>query len=680
MRNIVVVGNSLNDGIFLQVMQNNSALRDNFLYQITEIPGIGAYARPLNPNLKNSTPMEAFEKAEIIVELEQVSPKVLKAIGERPTVIFDEYISNVEKNSPNVFILQHDPAYLQDILEVLIDLRKLEYHFSVHSTNPELEKLLGLFNFCEVEQPDFSILLEEKISDTDVNEIRQNLLRYARKNLSIVQHIERLKKNFKLKNWKRNFLRLRNNSTIYLTMTRQIRKLTVKQDKILRNLELLKGNLTKTKRNDIETICWMLNNEEFRAQRLESLLQTRLVKITNENDVIISFLGSRRCNLKCAYCFSDHTCASLSKMSSNNLTKIVDMLTYSRSGIKIHFDNALGGKPCLDFQNVEQRHNCNLAYHKCSGIPATFGLLTNGTKLTKRQLKFLLIHNPYLGFSLDEDRQTNDKLRLDIAGKSTYDRAIAGIKMLQNFKWPVATGISCVLTRFNTDVKILQQHFREDLGVSNVVIKPVRASQEKDFALRYEDLPQLTDDYTKLFNFMLSEGENENLQPLFTTLQPLDYAGRFLLRTFFGDRLFVKRCGCSEIIYSVNDSGEIYPCDSFNGVSDHELANLDEGFHNRNNFCVPFVTQEEKFGCNKCAARYLCGGICQYVQHLNHFQKNNVTKLECEFAKFLITSSLNFWHNAKLRWSDKILNQVTSRIKKIGFESLKSGALVYAPC
>ena len=680
MKNVVIAGNFSNDGILLQVIQNTSTLRDNFLYQITEIPGVGAYARPFNPNLKKVTSSEALEKADIIIELESVNPKVREAIGERPTVTLDEYISSSEKaNSTNIFTLRYEPAYRQDIFEMLMDLRKLEYHFNVHSTNYELERLLGLFNFCEVEQPDFNVLLEEKISDTDVDAIRQKLLLYARKTLSKVKHVERLKKNFKLKNWKRNFLRLKSNLNIYLTMTRQIRKLTLRQEKILRNLELLKDNFAQTKRNDIETICWMLNNEEFKAQHLEGLLQTKLVKIANKNDVIISFLGSRRCNLKCAYCFSDHSHASLSKMNGNNLTKIIDMLTYNRPGIKIHFDNSLGGEPCLDFHNVEQRHNFNLAYHKCSGIPATFGLLTNGTKLTKRQLKFLLIHNPYLGFSLDGDRQTNDKLRLDATGKSTYDSAVDGIKLLQSFNWSVATGISCVLTRFNTDVKSLQKHFREELGIPNVVIKPVRTSQEKEFALRYEDLTQLIEDYTKLFDFMLSEGENENLQPLFTTLQPLDYAGRFLLRTFFGDRLIVKRCGCGEIIFSVNDNGNIYPCDSFNGVSDHELANVSVGFHNKNNFRIPFIT-EEKFGCRECPVRFLCGGICQYVQYLNKYRKNDVTKMECELAKFLATASLDFWQVAKETWSDKVLEQVSTRIKEIGFKKFHEGAMVYAPC
>ena len=355
------------------------------------------------------------------------------------------------------------------------------------------------------------------------------------------------------------------------------------------------------------------------------------------------------------------------------------MLTYGRDNLNVHVDNCLGGEPTLEFADVAMRHENAIAWHKTSGIPASFGILTNGTLMNKDFLEWLRSHVPYVGFSLDGDRDTNNKLRSDSEGRPSYDRTLHGIRMLQRANWPVETGISSVITKYNLDIKSLRKFFIEKLHINNIIMKPVRAAQEADFALTYKDLPLLTESYGLLLAWMFDEAENKNLTPLFSALQPLDYLGRFLLRVYRSDRLYVKRCGASEHIFSINNRGEIYPCDSFNGVV--EIGNLSEGLHNSNNFHVPFVNEENPvFGCSECSCRFLCGGICSYVKHLNNNIHNEVTRMECELARFLITESVIFWHEAIQRWSEDILSKVSERINAVGFTPVRHGSLVYAPC
>ena len=187
-------------------------------------------------------------------------------------------------------------------------------------------------------------------------------------------------------------------------------------------------------------------------------------------------------------------------------------------------------------------------------------------------------------------------------------------------------------------------------------------------------------EYKEFFKEIDEEGKKGNLQPLFTMLQPLDYAGRFFIRTFLADRIVVKRCGAGEHIFSVADDGRVYPCDSFNGVECKEIANLQVGIHNRHGFEVPYVT-EDNFGCRDCWARYLCGGVCQYVQHLNNYMTNEATKIECELAKFLIGYAVEFWKNARETWQEEDLQKVETHIYEIGFEKMKTkDAFIYAPC
>ena len=145
MKNIVVAGTQADDGLFLEVIQNNSALCDNFLYQIIEVPGIGAYTRPLNPNLKNVSPKEAIEKADLIIELDQISPVVKSVISGKKTLTLKDYVKAEEdlKNLPTIQ-LEYDSGWRADVLKMLINTRKLGYKFHVNSTNPELNKLLGI--------------------------------------------------------------------------------------------------------------------------------------------------------------------------------------------------------------------------------------------------------------------------------------------------------------------------------------------------------------------------------------------------------------------------------------------------------------------------------------------------------------------------------------------------------
>lgn len=316
-----------------------------------------------------------------------------------------------------------------------------------------------------------------------------------------------------------------------------------------------------------------------------------------------------------------------------------------------------------------------------TGIPASFGLLTNGTLLKEEHLNWLRCRLPYIGFSLDGEEATHNRLRSDSSLEPTYEKTVRGIRLVKASRWPIETGISTVLTKYNLDVTGLEEHFRDELEIHHVVMKPVRAAVTEDYALTYADIPALKKAYEAFFHYLMDAACKDDLDPLFTMLQPLDYAGRFLLRTFWADRLVVKRCGAGEIIFSSDDQGRIYPCDSFNGVENKELGNLECGMHNRFAFRIPYVTEKPQYyHCNSCWARFLCGGICEYVTHINQYQYNDVLKMECELSQILIELSLSFWMAARCRWSSEILSAVEKYIVNVGYPKLPDEAFVYAPC
>lgn len=686
-RNIILVGRpNADEEKFLALMQSQTLLRGNFIYQLKKIPGVGVRMRPLNPYVRETaTTSEILDAADAIIMLQEANDDFQNTLDGHEVTTLDEYAPETDSTNVNTICFPYSEHYIHDVLKLVSTLRLFGYDFAIVSADADFNRLMPLTACCGLMNTDFTLKLVSSAADDAKNDIEvvwREVLREVRKSIQAKPYARRLHERFRHENWNRNFFRLTKNE-IYLTLSRKTRKLSARQNQFLHWLEDGDSSVVPhVGRCDIEQVAFMLLNEHLQAERLDSLLPKNLVKIANMDDVILSFAGSHRCNLACKYCFSDHSCAALSKMKPEQVVDVCDMLTYDRPNARIHFDNGLNGETTLDFEKVQMRHVVTLSWHKLTGHYASFGLLTNGTNLKKgsRKLKWLRTHIPYVGFSLDGYRATHDRIRRDANGNPTYDRVVEGIKALRQMNWPVDIGISGVITGYDTNIVKLRKHALK-LGVRHLVLKPVRAAQEADFALTYRDLPQLTAEYQKFFDYMMNAANAGNFEPLHGCLQPLDYAGRFLLRTFWQDRLVVKRCGSGEIIYSIADNGRVYPCDSFNGVRNRELGNLQEGMHNRANYRVPFVV-EEKFGCIACPYRYLCGGVCQYVQYLNGDGKehNDVIQQECELAQFLIKASLQFWNRARKNWSAECLEKLSAHIRHIGVEPLKQGSLVYAPC
>lgn len=685
MENLVLAGKPFKDSCLLQLSAKKRLLDANLCYAVEESPEPALSVRPLDPKLRAVGAEKAFLAADTLILHGEAGPQLKGLLGDRKTISFEAYAksrSHPADGIPTIPVSTSDD-WLPDTLDQVAEFAAAGYPFYLYSSRPDWDAALAFTKYRKPDAP-FAVCLVDAGPQTaaDAN-LLARLRRFSRGHVRVRQYTSWMHRSYE--GWKDNLHRLPDGAgeLLYLACSRSVRRLSKPHQKILRALE--DGSperLNTLPREELEQFSAMCRYEEWKGRYFEALLRTHAVRIDNYDDIIVSYIGSHRCNLKCRYCFADHTCEALSQMPPGDAVAVAELLTGNRHNPNVHFDNNLGGEPLLNWEAVKKLHLALIAYHKTRGIKASFGLLTNGTQLKPEHLEWLRMHLPYVGVSLDGDRETHDAIRRGAAGEPTYDRAVEGIRLLQDSDWDVECGVSAVLTRNNLNISAIEEHLRDDLGIPNIVMKPVRAAAGEDYALTLDDLPALEAAYRAFFRFLLREGENGNLKPLFAMLQPLDYAGRFLLRAFCADRVIVKRCGSGEHIYSVADDATVYPCDSFNGIHSFEIASLQEGKHNRADYSVPFVTEEnEAFGCSRCWARWLCGGICQYVQYLNHYEHNDVTRLECGLAKFLIESALWFWQEARRRWDTALLEQIRERIETIGFHATGDpDAFLYAPC
>ncbi len=684
-KNIVLFGQHKRNDLLLQMIAEHRLIENLFTYQIVNIPGKGYMARKLDPQLKSVTYREAIEKADKIVALEYLPTEVGMLMRNKELVFWQDVLNapSLTHATPVAVNLKYGEEWFPDVLRKLAEVSQAGYRFELKTREENLKSILSVLR--DEKRSDICIWLDPQKEGGFDASLFENIIREsARKSMSDLEYQNRMIASYKQK-WKRNLFEMKakneDSAELFFGCSRKYITLQSEQKKIYEALKFGdKEKLLDISRKELENFTAMCSYEDFKAERFEKLLNSKTVKIDNSNNVILSYLGSRRCNMKCEYCFSDHTCEKLSTMESNDMMLLADMLVGDRDNLNLHVDNNLGGEPLLDFNQVKKRHNTMIAYKDVVGVDSSFGLLTNGTKLKEAYLPWLRAHLPYLGFSLDGDEETHDRIRRDIDGKPSYKRTCASMEMVRTSGWPVETGVSCVISGYNTNILSLQRHMRDDLKVKNIVMKPVRAASDAEFSLNEKNFWKLKMGYEAFFKELDEEGKKGNLQPLLTMLQPLDYAGRFFIRVFLADRVVVKRCGAGEHIFSIADDGKVYPCDSFNGVDGKEIANLQDGIHNRHGFEVPYVT-EENFGCSDCWARYLCGGVCQYVQHLNNYRINEVTKMECELTKFLIRCAVIFWKSARETWKKEDLQKVEDHIREIGFEKIKNNdAFIYAPC
>ena len=686
-KNIVLFGQHNRNDLLLQMAAEYRLLDNMFTYQIVKIPGKGYMARKLDPLLKKVTYEEAINQADKIIALEDIPIEIGILMREKKIIFLQDILNEDNKITYETDVtvnLKYGEEWFPDVLRKIAEFSQAGYRFQLKTREENLKSILYVLR--EERKSDICIWLEpQKECGFDADLFENILKESARKCITDKEYKERMIASYK-NSWKRNFFEIisGNNDKVELfsSCSRKYITLHGEQKEIYMALKLGdKDGMQNISRKELENFTAMCTYEALKSEHFEKLLRSKTVNIDNSDNVILSYLGSRRCNMKCQYCFSDHTCEKPATMAPNDMLILADMLVGERENLKLHVDNNLGGEPMLDFEQVKMRHNTMIAYKETEGIESSFGLLTNGTKLKEKYLPWLREHLPYIGFSLDGDEETHDKIRRDVNGKPSYKRVCASMEMIRAAEWPVDIGVSSVISGYNTDISRIYSHLRNDLKVKNIVMKPVRASCDAEYSFNEKNfLALMFLGYGLTFNEIYIAGLERDLEPLFTMLQPLDYAGRFFIRVFLADRVVVKRCGAGEHIFSIADDGKVYPCDSFNGVEDKEIANLQEGIHNRHGFEVPYVT-EEHFGCDDCWARYLCGGVCQYVQYLNGYKKNEVTKIECELAKFLIKEAVKFWKEAREYWKKEDLQKVENHIRKIGFEKMKTkDAFIYAPC
>lgn len=377
-----------------------------------------------------------------------------------------------------------------------------------------------------------------------------------------------------------------------------------------------------------------------------------LERDTEYSEAYISFAPIHTCNLNCKYCFAEqgrNYKEEDKKISKENLKRILYYLyfRYFENINNFNIELVSGGEPMLAFDMIEEMIKISREIYQKSGKKTNFWLCTNGLIYDVKKLKVIDKNNFGLGISLDGDKVANDKNRVFADGSSSYNEVVHNIKKIKlnsefSKRLRSLRGLVVITRKTESLVDILKHH--KKIGFQSVQMKFVRSNND-DVAISKEDIPAIQKLYTELYYFFLDEVKKNDITYIKLILNDNDYWGKIirkiLLRLVTNNRC---RAGKNKVSFTAN--GDLYPCDSFVGVNEFCIGNAMTGIKSENVLCNVFC--EDRKICEKCWARFVCGGDCFHNSYIHNSSVYKPDSVYCAMEKYLIELSIALVYNIRV--------------------------------
>ena len=310
------------------------------------------------------------------------------------------------------------------------------------------------------------------------------------------------------------------------------------------------------------------------------------------------------CNLNCSYCFASQGKyhGERAIMSFDVGKRALDFLVENsgdRRNLEVDF---FGGEPLMNWQIVKDLVAYARSIEKDAGKNFRFTLTTNGVLLDDEVTDFCNreMHNVVL--SLDGRKEVNDRFRVDVAGRGSYDRIVPNFQRFVAKRGDKSYYMRGTYTHYNTDFTNDLFHMA-DLGFTELSMEPVVCAPGDPCALTEEDFPVLCEQYEILAKDMLRRWREGKPITFYHYMVDLKHGPCIYKR--------VTGCGSGTEYMAVTPWGELFPCHQFVGDPKYSLGNIWDGVTNA-------AAQEEFRACNAysrpdckdCWARLYCSGGC----------------------------------------------------------------------
>lgn len=350
-------------------------------------------------------------------------------------------------------------------------------------------------------------------------------------------------------------------------------------------------------------------------------------KVVSEAKTLILEI-TEQCNFRCSYCVfdeeyeSERSHGSL-KMEANTAFEAIDNFK-SRTNNNPAFIVFYGGEPLLNFKFIVKITNYA---KKLFNKNIKFSFTTNGLLLTKEKIDFLIENNFLITVSLDGDRTTHDKYRVDNNKNKTHDIIMNNLKFINSYNhtyYNEYIQTTCVINDSN-EIKNINNFFSKNILV-------------KDTNVRFSDQIQK---FQVLSNFRKNKFTKEYILNLIYTKEILNnpiqykYFGDLISKIKYrliGDKAHDRKVKCipfSNRTY-VRTDGNIQFCERIENMG---ITKLDTNsiIETSNKFLEEYENFKSN-DCNQCVAYNYCE-MCYASFVINGKLDKEKAKIKCNDFK-----------------------------------------------
>lgn len=333
------------------------------------------------------------------------------------------------------------------------------------------------------------------------------------------------------------------------------------------------------------------------------------------------------CNLNCSYCFASqgkyHGDRAL--MSFEVGKRALDFLienSGTRRNLEVDF---FGGEPLMNWDVVKQIVMYARSIEKEKNKNFRFTLTTNGMLIDDDVIEFANKEMSNVVLSLDGRKEVHDRLRVDYAGRGSYETIVPKFKKLVESREGKGYYMRGTFTHANPDFTKDVFHMA-DLGFTELSMEPVVGAPDDPASLTPEDIEIVKEQYEILAKDMLRR-EKEG--------KPITFY-HYMLDLTEGPCIYkrISGCGSGTEYMAVTPWGDLYPCHQFVGEDSYKLGDIWKGVTNdelRDEFrsCNAYAREE----CKDCWAKLYCSGGCAANAFHASGSIRGVYKPGCELFK-----------------------------------------------
>ena len=271
----------------------------------------------------------------------------------------------------------------------------------------------------------------------------------------------------------------------------------------------------------------------------------------------------------------------------------------TRRNLEVDF---FGGEPLMNWDVVKRLVAYARSVEKERGKHFRFTLTTNGMLVDDDVIDFCNREMSNVVLSLDGRREVHDRLRVDYAGRGSYDSVVPKFQKFVKARGDKNYYMRGTFTHLNPDFTKDVFHMA-DLGFTQLSMEPVVCAPDDPAALTPEDIEIVKEQYEILAKDMLRR-EKEG-KPITFYHYMLDLTG--------GPCVYkrISGCGSGTEYMAVTPWGDLYPCHQFVGEERWKLGDVWHGVANsalREEFraCNAYARPE----CAGCWAKLYCSGGC----------------------------------------------------------------------